>query len=101
MPCDWLCTVRSISNDLSRGAGKGVSDNRKETRSGVFPLFICLNSSSQVIFEGVTGTSYTGDIAIDDVEIMDGACPLPGVFVNQLHWPCNWLRPYRFIRVWQ
>lgn len=34
----------------------------------------------QVIFEGITGTSYTGDIAIDDVEIMDGACPLPGRF---------------------
>ena len=33
----------------------------------------------QVIFEGITGTSYTGDIAIDDVEIMDGACPLPGM----------------------
>ena len=33
----------------------------------------------QVIFEGITGTSYTGDIAIDDVEIMDGACPLPGL----------------------
>ena len=32
----------------------------------------------QVIFEGITGTSYTGDIAIDDVEIIDGACPLPG-----------------------
>ena len=30
------------------------------------------------MFEGITGTSYTGDIAIDDVEIMDGACPLPG-----------------------
>lgn len=33
----------------------------------------------QVIFEGITGTSFTGDIAIDDVEIMDGACPLPGL----------------------
>ena len=36
-------------------------------------------ASPQVIFEGITGTSYTGDIAIDDVEILDGACPLPGV----------------------
>ena len=33
----------------------------------------------QVIFEGITGTSFTGDIAIDDVEIMDDACPLPGL----------------------
>ena len=36
----------------------------------------------QVIFEGVTGTSYSGDIAIDDVEIMDGACPRPGMQTN-------------------
>ena len=33
----------------------------------------------QVMFEGVTGTSYSGDIAIDDVEILDGSCPLPGM----------------------
>ena len=40
----------------------------------------------QVIFEGITGTSYTGDIAIDDVEIMDGACPLPGMLRhNKFH----------------
>ncbi|EDO47787.1 predicted protein [Nematostella vectensis] len=32
----------------------------------------------KVIFEGVTGTSYTGDIAIDDVEILDGQCQIPG-----------------------
>lgn len=30
------------------------------------------------MFEGVTGTSFTGDIAIDDVEVLDGACPKPG-----------------------
>ncbi|CAH3118157.1 unnamed protein product [Pocillopora meandrina] len=41
---------------------------------------VTLNSAVDfsVIFEGITGTSYTGDIAIDDVEITDGACPLPG-----------------------
>ena len=38
----------------------------------------------QVIFEGITGTSYTGDIAIDDVEMIDGACPLPGRPMNLL-----------------
>lgn len=36
------------------------------------------------MFEGITGTSYTGDIAIDDVEILDGACPLPGGWINKL-----------------
>lgn len=33
----------------------------------------------QIVFEGVKGTGYTGDIAIDDVKIMiDSACPAPG-----------------------
>ena len=32
----------------------------------------------KIVFEGVKGASYTGDIAIDDVKVMDGSCPLPG-----------------------
>ncbi|XP_022096408.1 MAM and LDL-receptor class A domain-containing protein 1-like [Acanthaster planci] len=28
-----------------------------------------------VIFEGVVGTSYTGDIALDDIQLLDGPCP--------------------------
>ena len=28
----------------------------------------------QVTFEGITGSSYTGDIAIDSVEITEGSC---------------------------
>ena len=32
----------------------------------------------QIIFEGITGTSYRGDIAIDDVMVTDGPCPDPG-----------------------
>ena len=32
----------------------------------------------QVIFEGVRGTSYTGDIAIDDIKMFDGPCNQPG-----------------------
>ena len=34
-----------------------------------FNLFI------QITFEGIAGSSYTGDIAIDDVTITDGICP--------------------------
>lgn len=30
--------------------------------------------SSQVTFEGIAGSSYTGDIAIDDVSISSGSC---------------------------
>ena len=30
---------------------------------------------SQVIFEGIVGHSFTGDIAIDSVELNSGICP--------------------------
>ena len=33
-------------------------------------IYIC----SQVKFEGITGRSYTGDIAIDQVRITEGNC---------------------------
>ena len=29
----------------------------------------------QVTFEGIRGSSYTSDIAIDDVTVMEGNCP--------------------------
>ncbi|XP_069656487.1 MAM domain-containing glycosylphosphatidylinositol anchor protein 1 isoform X2 [Haliaeetus albicilla] len=52
----------------------------------------------QIIFEGVRGTSYEGDIAIDDVTLKKGDCPrkpigpnkavaLPGSGVPALHSP--------------
>eukprot|EP00795_Rhopilema_esculentum_P012712 gene12712-3431_t len=38
---------------------------------------ITTTSSFNIIFEGVRGTSYTGDIAIDDIKMLDGACNQP------------------------
>ena len=32
----------------------------------------------QIVFEGIRGLSFRGDIAIDDVELMDNVCPPPG-----------------------
>lgn len=32
----------------------------------------------QVVFEGIRGQSYQGDIAIDDVTVYDGGCRVPG-----------------------
>ena len=32
----------------------------------------------QVVFEGIVGTNYRSDIAIDDVSFTSGACAAPG-----------------------
>lgn len=42
-----------------------------------------------MLFEGIKGQSYQGDIAIDDISITDGVCPNPGdcSFENG---PCTW-----------
>lgn len=41
---------------------------------------ICL----QVTFEGITGSSYTGDVAIDQVQIIEGSCP--GKYIKYFHY---------------
>ena len=38
-------------------------------------IYQLLNACSQVTFEGIIGSSYTGDVAIDEVKIMEGSCP--------------------------
>lgn len=30
------------------------------------------------MIEGIRGTSYKGDISIDDIDVLDGVCPMPG-----------------------
>ena len=35
-------------------------------------------SDYQLVFEGIRGTSYQGDIAIDDIVLLDNTCPPPG-----------------------
>lgn len=40
----------------------------------------------QVVFEGIRGQNWRGDIAIDDVKITQGACPTPGmVLLSSIH----------------
>ena len=39
-------------------------------------IFCCVRI--QVVFEGIRGRSYSGDLAIDDVAVMNGPCPPPG-----------------------
>lgn len=43
-----------------------------------------------MLFEGVRGTSYTGDIAIDDFKLMDGACSQPGYCDFEKDDWCTW-----------
>lgn len=49
---------------------KGARPPQLQPHAGLHPV-LCL----QIIFEGVRGTSYEGDIAIDDVTLKKGDCP--------------------------
>ena len=51
-------------------------DLRKESplsTKGEFTYQLSL-IDTQITFEGISGSSYTGDIAIDDVSLMEGIC---------------------------
>lgn len=38
----------------------------------------CMFFSWQIVFEGIAGKSYQGDIAIDDLKLIKSPCPYPG-----------------------
>lgn len=42
--------------------------------------------SFQAVFEASIGKSYTGDIAIDDIEMHPGQCPTPGSCTFENNW---------------
>ena len=42
------------------------------------------------MFEAIKGTSFTGDIAIDDFKMRDGACPGPGDCDFEDADTCSW-----------
>ena len=44
------------------------------------------------MFEGVAGSSFQGDIAIDDAELLDGRCPPPGDCDFEKG-KCTWTNP--------
>ena len=37
-------------------------------------IYQLLETYLQVTFEGIIGSSYTGDVAIDEVKITEGSC---------------------------
>lgn len=76
--CGGVISPKNFSWDVIQTLGSIVLSTSNDLY-----VRLLLYLHTQVIFEGITGTSYTGDIAIDDVEILDGACPLPGMRTNQ------------------
>ena len=48
-----------------------------------------------MLFEGVRGTSYTGDIAIDDFKLMDGPCNQAGYCDFEKDDRCTWTNDKR------
>ena len=53
-------------------------------------FFTQILSLSQVVFEGVRGKSYKGDIALDDVSIQDGRCPPQALCTFDDPGLCGW-----------
>ena len=45
--------------------------SRKGEFSNIYQLSLI---ATQITFEGISGFSYTGDIAIDDVSLIEGIC---------------------------
>lgn len=40
-----------------------------------FRIYQLLKTCLQITFEGIIGSTYTGDVAIDEVKITNGSCP--------------------------
>ncbi|KAL8168546.1 UNVERIFIED_CONTAM: MAM domain-containing glycosylphosphatidylinositol anchor protein 2 [Gekko kuhli] len=55
------------------------------------------NTSFQVIFEGIRGRGMEGDIAIDDISIVEGECTKPDYINN--HIPSGAVRTLPHIRI--
>ena len=51
--------------------------------------------SKQVVFEGVRGISYQGDIAIDDIVMKNGVCPLKKACSFEDVKMCGWTNDKR------
>ena len=66
--------------------------SRTGSHGNVWRQVLLTLSSSQpftLVFEGVRGTSYRGDIALDDITLGDGKCPPPRLCDFGDDW-CHW-----------
>lgn len=55
-------------------------DSWKIARANIRP-----RAGRQIVFEGVRGWSFIGDIAIDDIKMTQGYCPPPGTSLRLLY----------------
>ena len=64
--------------DLLDCFGRKKNSVLKPKKYGKCRKVYVYDSSFQIIFEGIRGRSYRGDIAIDDVSVAGGQCGAPG-----------------------
>lgn len=67
----------------------GTSQSRIWTKTGnqgiawqLAQVTIPQSSNYTIMFEGIVGTGYQSDIAIDDISIKSGGCTLPGMNIK-------------------
>lgn len=81
-------------NVIFKQAGK--RDQRLWSKSGnqgtswnLANILVSPSSNYSIMFEGIVGSGYQSDVAIDDVSIKSGSCALPGNFWTLLNvpWP--------------
>ncbi|XP_072498077.1 MAM domain-containing glycosylphosphatidylinositol anchor protein 1 isoform X2 [Notamacropus eugenii] len=90
-PTDISGTPEGSLNLLVRSRNKGVLETHAWSLSGNRgnswqQAHVPINPSGpfQIIFEGVRGSGYLGDIAIDDVSLKKGECPRKQVDPNKV-----------------
>ncbi|XP_033112049.1 MAM and LDL-receptor class A domain-containing protein 1-like [Anneissia japonica] len=66
--------VYIVNTEGTLGAPAWTNRNNQGNIWRLGKLSVETKTSFRIVFEGITGSSYTGDIALDDFRIIDGAC---------------------------
>ncbi|XP_033116465.1 MAM and LDL-receptor class A domain-containing protein 1-like [Anneissia japonica] len=66
--------VYIVNTESTVGAPAWVNSNNQGNFWRLGKLSVETKTSFQIVFEGIAGSGNTGDIALDDVRIIDGAC---------------------------
>lgn len=79
----WLNTSILPSQSTGVGSVRSIIWSRSGNHGATWKIArvsVSAGSGRQVTFEGVTGSGFAGDIAIDDIKMIPGNCPPPGKF---------------------